>query len=72
METQRCWEFINQDWKEIVLDRIKNGSTLGINYIQASQENIIIPLPKSLKSLRISQNMAAGLGGVAWDCVRAI
>ncbi|RQM21608.1 hypothetical protein B5M09_006798 [Aphanomyces astaci] len=47
--------------------------TLGVNYLQASQKQIEIAVDSSNNArLTISQDMSLGVGGVLWNCGRAI
>ncbi|OQR97828.1 hypothetical protein THRCLA_21920, partial [Thraustotheca clavata] len=45
--------------------------TLGINYIQASQSSVRL-VDSSNFSLEIDQNIKLGIGGVVWNCGRAL
>ncbi|KAF0706261.1 hypothetical protein AaE_014204 [Aphanomyces astaci] len=47
--------------------------TLGVNYLQASQKQIEISVDSSNNArLTIAQDMSLGVGGVLWNCGRAI
>ncbi|RHY38726.1 hypothetical protein DYB30_003011 [Aphanomyces astaci] len=47
--------------------------TLGVNYLQASQKQIEIAVDSSNNArLTIAQDMSLGVGGVLWNCGRAL
>ncbi|CAK4395452.1 unnamed protein product [Aphanomyces euteiches] len=46
-------------------------ATLGVNYVQASQSELHVPVADDL-ALTLHQDMALGVGGVLWNCGRAL
>ncbi|KDO35679.1 hypothetical protein SPRG_18839 [Saprolegnia parasitica CBS 223.65] len=47
--------------------------TLGVNYLQASQASVVVTVPVSPPiEIVLHQDMAVGVGGVFWNCGRAL